>query len=348
VNGTKVREAFLQEGDIISGGNTKIHVSVKGTRTSGHDADASTVIRPQLAPDTLPPSTVSLTVNRATPEFPGYEFLEELGRGTMGVVYRARQKAKGRTVAIKMIVPRPIESDEPVQLFTREASVMRQLKHRHIVRCHEFCFSGGQFFLVMECVPTVPLASVLDGKSESSRIRIPCAIACQVLDALEYAHGLSIVHRDIKPENILLVRKGRKLNAKLTDFGLAKNYENAGFSELTRTGHIRGTVAYMPPEQIVDCRYARPSADIYAVGATLYEFLTGELPFDFGSRNKLRVVLEDEPIPIRDRCPALPSALAEMVHRALSKDPNERFRSADAMRRELQSFLVRRRNCDRS
>jgi pSer/pThr/pTyr-binding forkhead associated (FHA) protein len=191
VNGTKIREVFLEDGDIISGGNTKIRVSIKGTRRSRHDADVSTIIGPQAPPDTLPPSTKCLIGDGATPEFPGYEFLEELGRGTMGVVYRARQRAKGRTVAIKAIVPRPMESDEPVQLFTREASVLRQLKHRHIVRCHEFCFSGGQFFLVMEWVPTVPLESVLDGKSESSRIRIACAIACQILEALEYAHGLS-------------------------------------------------------------------------------------------------------------------------------------------------------------
>jgi serine/threonine protein kinase len=154
---------------------------------------------------------------------------------------------------------------------------------------------------------------------------------------------MSIVHRDIKPENVLLCRKGRKLNAKLADFGLAKNYAYAGLSEISRLGDIRGTIAYLAPELVIDCRQARPAGDIYAVGATLYRYLTNEFPFDFGDRNKLAVVLEDDPVPISQRAPQVPAAVAEIVHRALAKDPAARFASAQTMLAALEPHSIRQK-----
>src|SRR5579859_4435183 len=142
---------------------------------------------------------------------------------------------------------------------------------------------------------------------------------------------MSIVHRDIKPENVLLFRKNRKLNAKLADFGLAKNYAYAGLSEISHEGDLRGTIAYMPPELVVDCRDARPAGDIYSVGATLYYYLTRQFPFEFGRRNKLAVVLEDEPVPLAKRVPDIPKELAKIVHRAMAKEPADRFTSAAEM-----------------
>lgn len=340
VNEMPVTEALLQNGDVISGGKTRIQVTITGNGGQTTSATEATVL---VSREDAP---IRVSAGEAVPgrkrlalqPLPGYELLESLGEGSMGVVYRAEQKATGRQVAVKLIIPRQTAAGNATQLFIREASVMARLDHPHIVRCFEFGFAAGQFFLVMERVPTVSLESVLKGRSAAASIRIPCAITCKVLNALEYAHRLSVVHRDIKPDNVLLTRSGQKLDAKLADFGLAKNFENAGFSELTREGDIRGTMAYMPPEQVVDCRYARPAADIYSVGATLYRFLTGEYPIDFGSRNKLAAILEDEPVPIRDRRKDVPEGLSAIVHRALAKDPGERYQSAEEFERALRLF----------
>jgi serine/threonine protein kinase len=258
------------------------------------------------------------------------------------VVFRAVHSATAKPVAIKVISPRQSASEAAMQLFVREASLLGRLNHPHIVQCLDFGYNSGQLHLIMEYVPAIPYETVLEEQG-SARTRISCAIICQILLALDHAHEMSIVHRDIKPENVLLWRKGRKLNAKLADFGLAKNYAYAGLSEISRLGDIRGTIAYLAPELVIDCRQARPAGDIYAVGATLYRYLANEFPFDFDDKNKLAVVLEDDPVPLRRRAPQVPSGVEEIVHRALAKDPAARFPSARAMLKALEPFSVRRK-----
>jgi serine/threonine protein kinase len=273
---------------------------------------------------------------------PGYALQEQLGVGAMGVVYRATHTSSGRQVAIKLIAQRLTSSERAIQLFIREANLMGRLTHPNIVSCLDFGYTGGQLYLVMECVPTISLQDVLARESSSACIRIPCGIIRQVLKGLEHAHRMSIVHRDIKPENVLLFRSEHKLTAKLADFGLAKNYALAGLSEISHEGDLRGTLAYMPPELVVDCRNAGPAGDIYSVGATLYYYLSRHLPFDFSKRNKLAVVLEDDPIPIEQRVPEIPSKLAKVVHRALAKEMRDRFASAAEMGEALAPFATRR------
>jgi serine/threonine-protein kinase len=341
VNGNRVSAAFLRDGDIVSGGTTKIRVSVREDEAS---LSTPTVLAGLASTATHSPNRSDRApAGDAGGGLPGYEIQGELGRGSMGVVYRAVHVATAKPVAIKMLDPGRSASEHAVQLFIREASLLGRLMHPHIVRCLDFGISGGNLFMVMEYVETVPLEDVLEGQSRKTRTRISCAIACQLLRALRHAHHQSIVHRDIKPENVLLWRRGRKLNAKLADFGLAKNYEYAGLSQISREGDIRGTIAYMPPELIVDCRDARPAGDLYSVGATLYFYLTGEFPYEFGSRNKLAVVLEDEPVPLGKRLPEIPPRLAEIVHRSLAKSPADRFPSAARMLEALAPFSVRRK-----
>lgn len=338
VNNERVTEVFLKNGDIISGGRTQIRTVITAPQTA-KPADKSTKAEFVSNADSALANTVIVQGKRAHLQpLPGYEFWEQLGEGAMGVVYHAKQKSKNQDVAVKMIIPQRSCERDVMELFVREASVMRKLEHPHIVRCHEFGIVAGQFFIVMEYVPHQSFESIVEGRSDNTRIQIACGIICQILEALEYAHRASIVHRDVKPGNILLSRRGNRLDAKLSDFGLAKNFDNAGFSELTRSGDIRGTIAYMPPEQIIDCRYARPAADIYASASTLYRLLTGHFPFEFERRNKLAVVLDDEPIPLQERSKAIPSKLAEIVHRALLKDPQMRFPSATSMRQALLPF----------
>src|SRR5580700_10130181 len=299
VNGNRVNATFLRDGDVISGGKTEIQVSVRSTQPAV-PVDAPTVLGAFKSTITSERTSATLAERKfaAIREIPGYELQEEIGGGSMGVVFRAIHSATAQPVAIKVISPRQSASEAAMQLFVREASLLGRLNHPHIVQCLDFGYTTGQLYMVMEYVPAISYETVLE-EQRSARTRVSCAIICQVLRALEHAHRMSIVHRDIKPENVLLWRKGRKLNAKLADFGLAKNYVYAGLSEISHEGDIRGTIAYMPPEQVVDCRDARPAGDLYSVGATLYYYLSRQFPFDFGRRNKLAVVLEDEPVPLK-------------------------------------------------
>jgi serine/threonine protein kinase len=258
----------------------------------------------------------------------------------MGEVYQAVQKSTGRMMAVKTLLPEEEVPEQDLRLFLREASVLGQLDHRRIVRFFEFGIAGGVLYLVMEYVETVALPSLLAEQSEASRLRTYCGLICQVLEGLEYAHKKSLVHRDIKPANILITRLGKKLRAKIADFGLAKNFTNAGFSGITVDGQTRGTVAFMPPEQILNCRYSGPACDIFAVGATLYTFLAGgRLPYEFASAdNTLLVALQCNHVPLLKRNPALPPDLAALVHRAMAREPADRFESALQMREALLPF----------
>jgi serine/threonine protein kinase len=342
VNGNRINATFLRDGDVISGGKTEIRVSVGGPKPRT-PVDSPTVLGAFKSTITTSDKGSTKTTDgkfAAVRDIPGYELQEEVGNGSMGIVFRAIHSATAKPVAIKVIAPRQSASDAAMQLFVREASLLGRLNHPHIVQCLDFGYTAGQLYLIMEYVPAIPYESVLE-EQRSARTRVACAIICQVLRALAHAHEMSIVHRDIKPENVLLWRTGRKLNAKLADFGLAKNYAYAGLSEISRLGDIRGTIAYLAPELVIDCRQARPAGDIYAVGATLYRYLTNEFPFDFGDRNKLAVVLEDDPVPLKQRAPEVPTAVAEIVHRALAKDPAARFASATAMLAALEPLSMR-------
>src|SRR5262249_44280745 len=157
-----------------------------------------------------------------------------------------------------------------------------------------------------------------------------------VLEGLAYVHARGFVHRDIKPANILVSGQGQKLRAKLADFGLAKNFENAGLSAMTREGQLVGTLAFMPPEQVISARRAQPAGALYAVGATLYYLVSRHYPYDFGrGKDEVAVVLEDAPVPLGERCPGVPVGLAGVVQRCLARDPGERFATAEELRQAL-------------
>jgi serine/threonine-protein kinase len=163
----------------------------------------------------------------------------------------------------------------------------------------------------------------------------------QLLSALSYAHARGFVHRDIKPANLLIAQEGDKKSVKLADFGLARIYQESRMSGLTVEGDVGGTVAFMAPEQVVSFRKTPPSADQYSAAATLYNLLTAQLPFDFeagkGSAG-LALILQNDPVPIRQRRPDLPEELAAIIHRALAKDPADRFPDVDAFKKALKPF----------
>ena len=351
VNGERVKQSFLNNGDIISGGRTRIQFQVQAA--DGPLAHSSvtclacgktalqTVAQPEDTNQThsyVCPTCRDIIQQQPQP-LAGYELIRQIGKGGMGIVYLARKMSTGRPVAVKLVVPEAATSQQTIQFFLREISIQSQLHHPCIVRFHEAGMAHGQFFIVMDYVENVDLARLLAKRPIPFRVKTACGIMCHVLEGLHYAHHRAIVHRDIKPSNILVSQAGNKLRAKLADFGVAKNYENVGFSGITRVGEVRGSLAYMAPEQVINCRLARPSADIYSAGATLYFFLTNHRPHDYPSaRDPHSVVLDDEPVPLKERCPALPSGLPEIVHRALAKSPEDRFSSAKEMRTKLLPF----------
>ena len=212
-------------------------------------------------PSSVPPPTPEEIADR----FPQFEILECLGRGGMGVVYRARQKSLNRPVAIKILAPERAGETRFAERFAREAKILAQLNHPHIVTIHDFGETGGLFYLVMEFVDGVNLRDLLrDGKLEPKQA---LAIVPPICDALQCAHDKGIVHRDIKPENLLLDRDGR---IKIADFGIA--------ALLGVDSDVAGTPPYMAPEQNEADGGTDHRTDIYALGVVLYEMPTGERP----------------------------------------------------------------------
>ncbi len=206
--------------------------------------------------------------------FPQFEILELLGRGGMGVVYKARQRQLDRIVALKILPPVEALSPDFIARFTREARSLAKLTHANIVAIYDFGESGGLYYFSMEFVDGVNLRALLAAGKVAPVQAL--AIVPLVCDALAYAHEEGIVHRDIKPENILLDKKGR---VKIADFGLAKLLRREALDmSLTLTGVALGTVRYMAPEQMDKPETVDHRADIYSLGVVIYEMLTGEVP----------------------------------------------------------------------
>lgn len=331
VNGTVQQNVPLRDGDVISGGATRIRVSIQRQRNT----DEETL--PLLSGGTAQHSPAKLSV-------PGYEIHEQVGRGAMGEVFRATQRATQRVVAMKIMIPTHMTNHDALRLFAREASLLGTLNHPRIVRFHEFGFAEQQFFLAMEFISVFDVEPALLKEQQAGGYSLACGLACQTLEALSYAHSQSLVHRDIKPSNILVTRIDGHLQVKLADFGLAKNFENAGFSSITGDFEARGTLAYMAPEQVLNCRFVKPSCDIYSVGATLYRFLAGASPFQGATdRMTFATILNNSPVPLDQRCPGLPRELVEVVHHALEREVANRFDSAESFRLALIPFAKRRK-----
>jgi len=278
-----------------------------------------------------------------------YIVTSELAHGGMGIVYRARHVSLPREVVVKCIRPMALSPGEAEDLrarFRREAYIQAQLDHPHIVRVYEFFDGAEEYFLVMEYVHGLSLRSMLDRRTILPAEEA-CALATQALEGLACAHtlsfvdesgktGIGIIHRDIKPANMLVDERGK---LKLTDFGIAKILGN---DHLTRTGFSPGTPEYMSPEQIRGVP-ADARSDLYSLGVTLYEMLTGRVPFSRTSTGSdygvLKAHIETEPTPIRTLNASIPPSLADVVTRSLKKDPNQRWQTAAEFREALVPHL---------
>jgi serine/threonine protein kinase len=267
-----------------------------------------------------------------------YEILEELGRGAMGAVYRAKDPAMDRIVALKTIISAALASDEDGEFrerFFREARAAGALTHPGIVPVFDVGEHEGQPFLVMEYVDGRTLAKVYD-RGERLNLDRMCEIGQKIAEALGYAHQRGVVHRDIKPANILLTsREAYGIERpKIADFGIAKLTE----SEMTMTGKMLGTPAFMPPEQFTGAQ-VDGRADIFSLGVVLYWLATGEQPFPGGSLSTvLYKVVHTEPIPPRKLNPALPARFESIIQKCMEKDPSARYQTGEELAHELSEL----------
>ena len=259
-----------------------------------------------------------------------YEVLEVLGAGGMGRVYKVRNVISDRVEAMKVLLP-DLEGDaELADRFMREIKVQASLDHPNIAALHTALRLDNQLLMLMEYVEGVTIEAVL----RSGRIPIDKAIdyTAQVLSALSYAHARGVVHRDLKPANMIITPSGV---VKLMDFGIAKM---AADRKLTQTGRTVGSLYYMSPEQIKGAADLDPRSDLYSLGISLYEMVTGARPFQGDSEYSIMAAhLETNPPPPIQVDPNLPPALSEIILMSLEKDPAQRFQTADAFRAALLS-----------
>nr|MCU0706375.1 serine/threonine protein kinase [Fimbriiglobus sp.] len=276
----------------------------------------------------------------------------ELGRGGMGVVYRARQRSLDRTVAIKMVREAHLASEADRGRFRGEAEAAARLHHPNIVAVHEVGSNDGQAYLCMEYVNGCTLAQLVNAEGPLPP-RAAAELVATIARAVQHAHEHGVLHRDLKPSNILLATESEgypswgaepdrprgPLAPKVSDFGLAKRTDRA--ESLTRTGAVVGTPSYMAPEQATNRRDITPAADVYSLGAILYELLTGRPPFQASNPvDTLLLVLEQEPIPPRDLNPTVDRDLELICLKCLQKPSELRYQSAAALAADLEAYRV--------
>ncbi len=294
---------------------------------------------------TLPQTTAAHdSVTRADPSAGGacpvvrrigdYELLYELGRGGMGVVYKARDLNLNRFVALKMILPGAIPDETDLQRFHTEAAAAACLRHPNIVSVHQVGVEDGRCYYCMDLIEGPSLAKRLAGGPLPGRVAARYLL--DVARGIEHAHQHGILHRDLKPANILLDADDQP---HVADFGLAKRM-TADDSGQTRTGAILGTPSYMAPEQAAGLKEIGPACDVYGLGALLYETLTGRPPFRAeSSLDTLTQVVEQPPAPPRLLNPKVGRDLETICLKCLQKEPAHRYPSAAALADDLQRYL---------
>jgi serine/threonine-protein kinase len=367
VNGLRVERVLLREGDVITAGDSSFVVHFAESTDDGPCLGTCAGCGKRIPLQEIgdrPPVTDQHSSDardlwlcddcqarrlKFPKTDPDYLIEEWIGGGGMGEVFRARQLSKNRPVAVKMMSANNAAGEKADGYFRREIRALRDLLmpdgqcHPSIVAFYELYEIDSQYQLVMEYV---------DGKNALEWTRalkgpLPVSSAAQIgrhlLSALDYAHSKGYVHRDVKPSNLLVMGPPHRPRVKLSDFGLAKSFEEReGYTTLTRQGDIGGSIGFLSPDHIRDFRDVREPADIYSAGATLFYLLTYRYPylgFDPRQAGSYEVILQHPPVPLRAFRPDAPEGLERILLKSLQKQPRDRWKSAQAMAEALRPFL---------
>jgi serine/threonine protein kinase len=323
------------------------------TRFPGNDALLALLFGPSAPPspdssgETLATAPLDAPVKPLEwPTVPGYEILDRIGQGGFGVVYKARQVGLNRLVALKMVRDSAYASPDQLARFRREAEAVARLQHPQIVQIYEIGEHDGRPYFSLELADGGSLDRMLAGKPLTPRDA--AELIEKLARAVQYAHERGVIHRDLKPANVLLAGSREEGNSsllptpdsllpKITDFGLAKQLAEAG---QTQSGAVLGTPSYMAPEQAAgQGKHVGPAADIYALGAILYECLTGRPPFQGPTpMDTLLQVISHEPVPPRLLVPRVDADLEAICLKTLEKDPRHRYPTAAALADDLDRY----------
>lgn len=322
-------EITLKHGDRIQVGDTALEVTVKQSAPAAALPAAPPVpsfdeLNPQQLADLLLKAAKKGKAPRL--DIPGYEIEKELGRGGFGVVFRARRLSDGVPVAIKVLLPRVAVKPVEMEKFLREMTITAQLRHPNIVKLFDQGHCEGIPYFIMEYCEGGSLWDFIMKHGGKVPLDIAKPIMLAALEGLAHAHQQGIVHRDLKPQNILLDRGV----ARISDFGLAKNFQQAGFSGLSITGNYAGTPLFMPREQLINFKHLKPASDVWSIAATFYFMLTGAFPYPFTKeRDPIDVILNEQVVLIERRNSSVPTDLAKALMAGLHNNPKARTQTAE-------------------
>ena len=278
----------------------------------------------------------------AEPELniPDYEVERKLGEGGMGAVYLVRHKKKGTRAALKVMLSKVAVDERSRKVFMREIEVTRALRHKNIVGFLDHGSAGGVFYFLLEFCEGGSVDKLMERRGGRLALDEAGPIILQSLEGLAFAHDKDFIHRDLKPQNILLTGSEPHWTAKVADMGLAKDFQKAGWSGMTATGSFGGSFAFMAREQVTNFKYFKPVSDVWSMGATFYNMLTGQFPRDFRrGQDPMEVILHGSIVPIAKRGVRLPSRVAEVIDHSLSNKTSDRYQNAGEMLLALKKVL---------
>ncbi|MDZ4404230.1 FHA domain-containing serine/threonine-protein kinase [Prosthecobacter sp.] len=332
-------EVTLKHGDRIQVGDTALEVHVtQAEKQAGPPPAVPVPSFDELNPKQLADLLLKAAKKGEAPrlDVPGYQIEKELGRGGFGVVFRARRIADGVTVAIKVMLPRVAVPPVEIEKFLREMTITAQLRHANIVKLFDQGHCNGIPWFIMEYCEGGSLWDLIMKHGGKLPLKVAQPIMLAALEGLAHAHQQGIVHRDLKPHNILLDCGV----ARISDFGLAKNFQQAGLSGLSVTGNYAGTPLFMPREQLINFKHLKPVSDVWSMAATFYFMLTGTFPYPFTEkRDPIDVILNEEIVPLEKRDKTISPKLAAWLNATLSVDLKRRSQSAGEMLAAARSVL---------